>query len=47
MTELRQLYSGCNPRPMRDLLRGGVERLPVGAMKFQCSLEEFLASVVS
>lgn len=45
-TTLRQFYDGCNPRPMRDLLRGGAERLQVGAMEFQCSPEELLAGLI-
>ncbi|WP_198148429.1 hypothetical protein, partial [Elstera litoralis] len=42
-TKLREFYDGCNPRPMRDLLRGGADRLRVGAMEFQCSPEELLS----
>lgn len=45
-TTLRQFYDGCNPRPMRDLLRGGAERLQVGAMEFQCSPEELLSGLI-
>lgn len=45
-TMLRQFYDGCNPRPMRDLLRGGAERLEVGAMEFQCSAEEMLSGLI-
>ena len=45
-TTLRQLYDGCNPRPMRDLLRGGADRLQVGAMEFQCSPEELLSGLI-
>lgn len=45
-TTLRQFYDGCNPRPMRDLLRGGVDRLQVGAMEFQCSSEELLSGLI-
>lgn len=45
-TVLRQFYDGCNPRPMRDLLRGGAERLQIGAMEFQCSREELLSGLI-
>lgn len=45
-TTLRQFYDGCNPRPMRDLLRGGAERLQVGAMEFQCTPEELLSGLI-
>ncbi|HBT3793243.1 TPA: hypothetical protein MBI11_005576, partial [Klebsiella pneumoniae] len=45
-TTLRQLYDGCNPRPRRDLLRGGADRLQVGAMEFQCSPEELLSGLI-
>ena len=45
-TTLRQFYDGCNPRPMRDLLRGGADRLQVGAMEFQCSPEELLSGLI-
>lgn len=45
-TTLRQLYDGCNPRPMRDLLRGGAGRLQIGAMEFQCTPEELLSGLV-
>lgn len=45
-TTLRQFYDGCNPRPMRDLLRGGADRLQIGAMEFQCTPEELLAGLV-
>lgn len=37
---------GCNPRPRRDLLRGGADRLQVGAMEFQCSPEELLSGLI-
>lgn len=43
---LRQFYDGCNPRPMRDLLRGGDNRLPIGTMEFQCTAEELLAGLI-
>lgn len=45
-TTLRQFYDGCNPRPMRDLLRHEVERLQIGAMEFQCTPEDLLAGLV-
>ena len=45
-TTLRKFYDGCNPRPMRDLLRGGTSRLQVGAMEFQCSPEELLSGLI-
>lgn len=45
-TTLREFYDGCNPRPMRDLLRGGAERLQVGSMEFQCSCEELLSGLI-
>lgn len=45
-TTLRQFYDGCNPRPMRDLLRGGADRLQVGAMEFQCTPEELLSGLI-
>jgi hypothetical protein len=45
-TNLRQFYDGCNPRPMRDLLRGGADRLQLGAMEFQCTTEELLSGLV-
>lgn len=45
-TTLREFYDGCNPRPMRDLLRGGAERLQVGAMEFPCTAEELLCGLV-
>lgn len=45
-TSLRQFYDGCNPRPMRDLLRGGADRLQMGAMEFQCTREELLFGLV-
>ncbi|EPC8431070.1 hypothetical protein ACSRVK_000729 [Pseudomonas aeruginosa] len=45
-TALRQFYDGCNPRPMRDLLRGRVDRLQIGAMEFQCTPEELLSGLV-
>jgi len=45
-TNLRQFYNDCNPRPMRDLLRGGDERLQIGTMEFQCSAEELLAGLI-
>ena len=45
-TTLRQFYDGCNPRPLRDLLRGGADRLQIGAMEFQCTPEELLAGLV-
>lgn len=45
-TTLRQFYDGCNPRPMRDLLRGGAVRLQVGSMEFQCTPEELLSGLV-
>ena len=47
-TTLRQFYDGCNPRPMRDLLRGGLgaNRLQIGAMEFQCTPEELLSGLV-
>lgn len=45
-TTLREFYDGCNPRPMRDLLRGGADRLQIGAMEFQCTQEELLSGLV-
>ncbi len=45
-TSLRQLYDSCNPRPMRDLLRGDVAALKIGAMEFRCSPEELLAGLI-
>lgn len=45
-TILRQFYDGCNPRPMRDLLRGGGDRLHIGAMEFQCPPDELLYGLV-
>lgn len=45
-TTLRHFYDGCNPRPMRDLLRGGSERLQIGAMEFQCTPEELLSGLI-
>jgi hypothetical protein len=45
-TTLRQFYDGCNPRPVRDLLRGGGDRLHVGAMEFPCTPEELLSGLV-
>ncbi|WP_460081595.1 hypothetical protein [Pseudomonas sp. H3_H05] len=45
-TTLRQFYDGCNPRPMRDLLRGGADRLQIGAMEFQCTPDELLSGLV-
>lgn len=45
-TMLRQFYDGCNPRPMRDLLRGGADRLQIGAMEFQCTSEELLSGLI-
>lgn len=45
-TMLRQFYDGCNPRPMRDLLRGGADRLQIGAMEFQCTKEELLSGLI-
>ncbi len=45
-TTLRQFYASCNPRPMRDLLRGEADRLQVGAMEFQCTPEELLCGLV-
>lgn len=45
-TTLRQFYDSCNPRPMRDLLRGGPPRLQIGAMEFQCSPEELLFGLI-
>ncbi|GAB2176908.1 hypothetical protein [Dongia sp. agr-C8] len=45
-TTLRQFYDGCNPRPMRDLLRGGPSRLQIGAMEFQCTAEELLSGLI-
>ncbi|MCO2251903.1 hypothetical protein FA375_01105 [Pseudomonas aeruginosa] len=45
-TTLRQFYDGCNPRPMRDLLRGGSDRLQIGAMEFQCAPDELLSGLV-
>lgn len=45
-TTLREFYAGCNPRPMRDLLRGGGDRLPVGSMEFQCSCEDLLGGLI-
>lgn len=45
-TTLRQFYDGCNPRPMRDLLRGGADRLQIGTMEFQCSTEELLSGLI-
>lgn len=45
-TTLRQLYDGCNPRPMRDLLHGGADRLQIGAMEFRCSPEELLSGLI-
>lgn len=43
---LRQFYDACNPRPMRDLLRGGTDRLQVGPMEFSCSTGELLAGLI-
>ncbi|KVK75726.1 hypothetical protein WS90_26820 [Burkholderia cepacia] len=43
---LRVFYEGCNPRPMRDLLRGGNGRLQIGAMEFQCSPQDLLSGLV-
>lgn len=45
-TRLRRFYDSCNPRPMRDLLRGGAERLQVGAIEFQCTPEDLLAGLI-
>jgi hypothetical protein len=45
-TNLRQLYDGCNPRPMRDLLRGAADPLPIGTMEFRCTGEELLAGLI-
>ncbi|CAM0124592.1 conserved hypothetical protein [Stenotrophomonas maltophilia] len=45
-TVLRQFYDGCNPRPMRDLLRGTGDSLRVGAMEFKCSPEELLSGLI-
>jgi len=43
---LRQFYEGCNPRPMRDLLRGAADPLPIGTMVFRCTGEELLAGLI-
>lgn len=45
-TTLRQFYDGCNPRPMRDLLRGGADPLQIGAMEFPCSSEDLLSGLI-
>lgn len=45
-TTLRQFYDGCNPRPMRDLLRGAAEPLPIGTIEFRCTGEELLAGLI-
>jgi hypothetical protein len=43
---LRELYDGCNPRPMVDLVQGGGPALQAGAMAFQCISEDLLAGLV-
>lgn len=43
---LRELYDGCNPRPMVDLVQGGGPALQAGAMAFQCTQEDLLAGLV-
>ncbi|MGE4545710.1 MAG: hypothetical protein AB7D06_16580 [Pedobacter sp.] len=43
---LRQFYDSCNPRPMRDLVRGGGPQLTITAMEFQCTPEDLLAGLV-
>ena len=45
-TRLRQLYDGCNPRPMRDLVRGGGPVLTIATVQFQCSPEDLLSGLV-
>lgn len=45
-TNLRQFYDGCNPRPMRDLLRGAANPLPIGTMEFRCTGDELLAGLI-
>ena len=43
---LRQVYDGCNPRPMQDLVRGEGPELAVGPMQFRCHPEELFAGVI-
>jgi hypothetical protein len=45
-TNLRQFVDGCNPRPMRDLLRGPDGPLQIGTMAFRCTGQDLLAGVV-
>jgi hypothetical protein len=45
-TNLRRFYDGCNPRPMRDLLRGAADPLPIGTMEFRCTGDDLLAGLI-
>jgi len=45
-TTLREFYDSCNPRPMRDLLRDGTDRLQVGAMEFRCTSQDLLSGMI-
>ena len=45
-TTLRQFYDGCNPRPMRDLLRGDEEPLTIGPAEFRCSPDDLLCGLI-
>lgn len=43
---LQQFYSGCDPRPMRDLVRGPGPSLVIAGMTMRCSAEELLSGLV-
>ena len=45
-TTLRQFYDACNPRPVRDLVRGNGPVLTIAAMRFQCTAEDLLSGLV-
>ena len=45
-TVLRHFYEHCNPRPMRDLIRGNGPALTIGAAQFQCSGDDLFVGLV-
>jgi len=45
-TTLRQLYDGCNPRPMIDLIQGGGPQIQIGSINFQCTPEDLFGGLI-
>ena len=43
---LREFYDGCNPHPMRDLVRGNGPQLSIAGTQFRCKSEDLFYGLI-